>query len=232
MQKQYLTIGIALLATMSTSLAQDKPLPVTSEQQQSFTPQEVLTRLKEGNARFVAGKTLYPNVTARIAASSTGQFPKAVILGCLDSRVPVEDVFDQGIGDVFVGRVAGNIENVDQLGSMEFGTKLAGAKLVLVLGHSECGAVMGACDGAKMGHLTALLKKIQPAVDAVEGFDADQRNSSNAEFVKKVTEQNVRQTIADIRKDSAILAGLEKSGDLKIVGAIYDLATGKVKFLD
>jgi carbonic anhydrase len=136
-----------------------------------------------------------------------------------------------GIGDVFVGRVAGNIENVDQLGSMEFATKLAGAKLVVVLGHTSCGAIKGACDGAELGNLTTLLAKIRPAVDAVKGFKPEERTSANAEFVAKVTEQNVRQTVADIRKDSPVLAGLERDGKIKIVGAIYDLKTGKVAFL-
>jgi carbonic anhydrase len=205
---------------------------VTREQQQELTPDAVLAELMAGNARFVAGETTPPNITARIVASAQGQFPKAVILSCLDSRVPVELVFNRGIGDLFVGRVAGNIQNVDQLGSMEFATKLAGAKLVMVLGHTECGAIKGACDDAKLGNLTALLAKIRPAVKSVEGFKADERTSANVEFVTKVTKQNVRLTVTGIRKNSPVLAGLEKSGELKIVGAIYDLQTGKVSLLD
>jgi carbonic anhydrase len=167
-----------------------------------------------------------------MAATATAQHPKAVILSCLDSRVPVELVFDQGIGDIFVGRVAGNIEDEDQLGSMEFATKLAGAKLVMVLGHLRCGAVNGAADGAKLGNLTALLAKIRPAVDAVEGFKPEERNSSNAAFMEKAIEENVRMTVADIRKSSPVLAELEKAGDIKIVGAMYDLNTGKVELLE
>jgi carbonic anhydrase len=145
----------------------------------------------------------------------------------------VENVFDQGIGDIFVGRVAGNVENVDLLGSFEFATKLAGAKLVMVLGHEACGAVKGACDGAEMGNLTALLAKIQPAVDAVKGdFPEAEQNSKNAAFVEKAVEQNVRMTVADIRKDSPILAEMEKAGEIKIVGAVYSLHTGAVTLLD
>jgi len=211
--------------------AQDTQLPVTKEEQQELTPDAVLAELVAGNARFVAGKLTHTDVTARIAASAEGQYPKAVILSCLDSRVPVEQVFDRGIGDLFVGRVAGNIENDDQLGSMEFATKLAGAKLVLVLGHSGCGAVKGACDGAELGNLTALLAKIRPAVEAVEGFSLEERTSANEKFVAKVIEQNVRQTVSDIRKDSPVLANLEQSGEIKIVGAVYNLQTGNVGFL-
>ena len=162
----------------------------------------------EGNTRFVTGKIGDLEIKKRIKNTADGQYPKAVVLSCLDSRIPVEWVFDQGIGDIFVGLVAGNIENVDQLGSMEFATKLAGAKLVFVLGHTSCGAVKGACDGAELGNITALLANIQPAVQTVEGFKPEERNSANKEFVEKVIEQNVRQTIADIRKDSPVLAGL------------------------
>ena len=142
---------------------------VTKDEQSALTPDKVLTDLMEGNARYVAGKIGDLEIKNRIANSAEGQYPKAVMLSCLDSRVPVELVFDQRIGDIFVGRVAGNIEDEDQLGSMEFATKLAGAKLVFVLGHTACGAVKGACDGAKLGNLTALLAKISPAVECVKG---------------------------------------------------------------
>jgi carbonic anhydrase len=231
--KNTLSILIAAFVTAVPLVqAQDTRLPVTKEEQEALTPDAVLAELVAGNARFVAGKLTHPDVTARIAASAEGQYPKAVILSCLDSRVPVEQLFDLGIGDIFVGRVAGNIENEDQLGSMEFATKLAGAKLVLVLGHSGCGAVKGACDGAELGNLTALLAKIRPAVEAVEGFSPENRTSANGEFVAKVIEQNVRQTVSDIRKDSPVLADLEKSGAIKIVGALYELQTGKITLLD
>jgi carbonic anhydrase len=204
---------------------------VTKEEQSALTPDKVLTDLMAGNARFAAGKIGDLEIKKRIAKSADGQYPKAVVLSCLDSRVPVELVFDQRIGDIFVGRVAGNVEDEDQLGSMEFATKLSGAKLVFVLGHSACGAIKGACDDAKLGNLTALLARIRPAVDAVQGFQPEQRTSANKEFVEKVIEETVRQTIADIRKDSPVLAELESSGKIKIVGGIYDLHTGKVTLL-
>jgi carbonic anhydrase len=222
-----ITLSAAVLAAFTFATAQ-----LTKEEQQMLTPDKVLADLMAGNSNFVAGKITDADILAGIAATADGQHPKAVILSCLDSRVPVELVFDQGIGDIFVGRVAGNIENEDQLGSMEFATKLAGARLVMVLGHSSCGAVKGACDDAKLGNLTALLAKIRPAVEAVEGFKPEERTSANKEFVKKVTEQNVRQTVADIRKDSPVLADLERSGTIKIVGAIYGLQSGKVTLLD
>lgn len=220
----------AILA--SPVLLPGENLPVSSEEQKKLTPKAVLEDLMAGNKRYVEGEVSEPNIKARIEASSSGQFPKALILSCLDSRVPVELVFDQGIGDVFVGRVAGNIENEDQLGSMEFATKVAGAKLVMVRGHEACGAVKGACDKVELGNLTALLRKITPAVEAVTGFEESARNSKNPEFVAKVIEQNVRQTVSDIRKSSPILAEMEKNGELMIVGAIYSLEDGSVKLIE
>jgi carbonic anhydrase len=224
---QKLRIVIAfILALEAVANAQ-----VTKEEQSALTPDKVLADLMDGNARFVTGKIHDPEIKKRVANSADGQYPKAIVLSCVDARVPVETVFDQGLGDLFVGRVAGNVEDQDQLGSMEFATKLAGAKLVFVLGHSACGAIKGACDGAKLGNLTVLLAKIRPAVDAVEGFKPEERNSANKEFVEKVVEQNVRQTMKDIRKDSPLLAEMEASGKIKIVGGIYDLRTGKITLL-
>jgi len=207
-------------------------LPPTAEEQKALTPAAVLKDLMEGNKRYVAGEVSAPNIEARIAATSTGQSPKAFILSCVDSRVPVEQVFDQGIGDIFVGRVAGNIEDVSQLGSMEFATAAAGAKLVLVLGHEACGAVKGACDHVKLGNLTELLAKIEPAVDAVEGFEANTKNSKNKEFVDAVIDKNVRMTVADIRKRSKVLADLEKEGKIMVVGALYSLQDGSVTLIE
>ena len=230
------TLLLAAAALPFTSLAfaeEAKQMSITAEEQKALTPDAVLANLMEGNKRFASRNLTDLNIKENIEATSIGQHPSAVILSCLDSRVPVENVFDQGIGDIFVGRVAGNVENVDLLGSFEFATKLAGAKLVMVLGHEACGAVKGACDQAKMGNLTALLDKIQPAVKAVEGdFPEDQRTSKNMDFVNKVVEENVRIRVADIRKDSPILAELEKSGDIKIARAIYSLQTGEVTLLD
>lgn len=227
-------ITALFLGTLLVSHAeQAKQTPVSAEQQKAMTPDQVLTDLMAGNKRYVAGELTHLDIKANIEATAKGQNPSAVILSCLDSRVPVESVFDQGIGDIFVGRVAGNVENVDLLGSFEFATKLAGSKLIMVLGHEACGAVKGACDHAEMGNLTALLEKIQPAVKAVEGdFPEDQRNSKNIEFVNKVVAKNVELTVADIRKDSPILAEMEKNGEIKIVGAVYSLQTGEVTLLN
>jgi len=227
-------ITALFLSVLQISHAEDsKQTPVSAEQQKAMTPDQVLADLMAGNKRYVAGELTDLDIKANLTATATGQHPSAVVLACLDSRVPVESVFDQGIGDIFVGRVAGNVENVDLLGSFEFATKLAGSKLIMVLGHEACGAVKGACDHAEMGNLTALLEKIQPAVKAVEGdFPEDQRNSKNADFVNKVIEKNVQLTVADIRKDSPILAEMEKNGEIKIVGAVYSLKTGEVTLLD
>lgn len=223
----------ALFSSISLVSAEPaKQTPVTAEQQKAYTPDQVLSELIAGNERFVTGKLSDLNIQANIAASTSGQYPKAVILSCLDSRVPVENVFDQGIGDIFVGRVAGNIETTELLGSFEFATKAAGAKLIMVLGHEACGAVKGACDHVEMGNLTALLDQIQPAVKAVESeFTEDKRNSKNTDYVNRVIEENVKITIADIRKNSPILAEMEKAGTIKIVGGIYSLKDGKVTLL-
>jgi len=226
MNRKLRIVSAFVLALAAVANAQ-----VTKEEQSALTPDKVLTDLMDGNARFVAGKIGDPEIKKRVTNSADGQYPKAIILSCVDSRVPVEMVFDQGIGDLFVARVAGNVEDQDQLGSMEFATKLAGAKLVFILGHSACGAIKGACDRAELGNLTGLLAKIRPAVDAVEGFKPEQRNSANKAFVEKVVEQNVRQTMEDIRKDSPVLSEMEASGTIKIVGGIYDLHTGKITLL-
>ena len=226
-------VAIASIAFLnSAATAEDSNLPITADQQKALTPDAVLEDLMEGNKRFVAGEIAEPNIKERVKAASTGQFPQAVILSCLDSRVPVESIFDQGIGDIFVGRVAGNVENVDQLGSMEFATAAAGVKLVMVLGHEACGAVKGACDHVEMGNLTELLEKIKPAIESVEGYEEDQRNSKNADFVADVVEANVKQTVADIRERSKVLADLEKEGKIKIVGALYSLQDGSVSLLE
>ena len=218
------------IITVLTSIGASVSLyaQTTMEEQKAITPDQILTELMEGNEKYVAAQLTPIDIKKQIAATAKSQYPKAVILSCLDSRVPVEMVFDQGIGDIFVGRVAGNVENVDQLGSMEFATMLAGSKVIMVLGHTSCGAVKGACDGAKLGNLTALLEKIDPAIKAVKGHEEKGRNSKNLEFVNEVVHANVVQTVADIRSRSEVLSNLEKEGKIKIVGAVYDLATGKV----
>lgn len=202
---------------------------LTQEQQAALTPAAVIQSLKEGNERFVNNDLTARDHTAQVRQAATGQYPKAVILSCLDSRVPVEDVFDKGIGDIFVGRVAGNFVNEDLLGSMEFGCKVAGSKVILVLGHEHCGAVKAAVDNVRLGNITAMLRKIRPAVEAV-AYEGD-RSSANPEFVHLVCEQNVRKTMADIRSGSPVLKEMEDKGEIQIIGGIYDMDTGRVDFL-
>lgn len=226
-----LLLQSTLLLLAAASLTAETKLQPNAEEQAKMTPDGVLKDLLAGNERFAKGELTARDVPARVKAGTAGQFPKAYILSCVDSRVPVEQVFDQGLGDIFVGRVAGNVESVNQLGSIEFATKVAGVKLVMVLGHEACGAVKGACDGVEMGNLTGLLDEIEPAIDATKGFDKDKRNSKNSDFVDAVIEKNVRMTVADLRKRSAVLAELEKSGAIKLVGGVYSLHTGKVTIL-
>lgn len=226
---------LVLIITASAAFAQNDTARVnrvlTQEEQQALTPDDVLRLLKQGNQRFVSGTVTSRDHSEQVRDAASGQFPKAVILSCVDSRIPVEDVFDRGIGDVFVARVAGNFENTDILGSMEFATKVSGAKLVLVMGHEDCGAIKAAIDGAKLGNITAMLKNIKPAVDALSGYKGD-KTSANPEFVHLVAEKNVRLTMDRIRERSPILKGMEKEGQIKIAGALYDMKTGKIAFLD
>ena len=203
----------------------------TKETQATMTPEKSLTFLKEGNERFQNNLKANRNLLEQVNDTSEGQFPFATILSCIDSRVSAELVFDQGLGDIFSVRIAGNFVNEDILGSMEFGCKLAGTKLIVVLGHTSCGAIKGACDHARLGNLTALINKIEPAVEAVtEPADESIRNSKNLEFVDKVAAKNVELTIENIRKQSPVLAELEENGEIKIVGAMYDIASGAVAF--
>ncbi len=202
---------------------------LTADQQTALTPEAILQTLKDGNADFVNDRLTIRNSSSRVRNAALGQFPKAVILSCLDSRVPVEDVFHRGIGDVFVARVAGNIENDDILGSMEFGTKVSGAKVILVLGHESCGAIKSAIDDVRLGNITALLSKIKPAVEKTD-FDGE-RNSANPEYVHEVCTKNVQVTMENIRRKSPILNEMERDGQLRIAGGVYDMGTGKVSFL-
>jgi carbonic anhydrase len=205
----------------------------TRETQATITPQKALDFLKEGNLRFKNNLKANRNLLEQVNDTSDGQFPFATILSCIDSRVSAELVFDQGLGDIFSVRIAGNFVNEDILGSMEFACKLAGTKLIVVLGHTSCGAVKGACDNAKMGNLTKLLEKITPAVNAVtEPKDTSLRNSKNLEFVDTVSEKNVLLTIERVHNESPILTEMEKNGEIKIVGAMYDVNTGTVNFIE
>ena len=217
-------------AEATTPSAEPSADVLTQEEQQAMTPDDVIKELKAGNERFVANNLTPRDYLGQVGATASGQFPKAVVLSCLDSRVPPEIIFDRGVGDIFVGRIAGNFENVDMLGSFEFATKLAGSKLILVLGHSECGAVKGACDGAELGNLTATLANIGPAIEASSHIEGE-HNSKNAAFVEAVTKANVIQTKNDIIERSEVLKSLVDSGSLKVVGGIYDISTGKVSWL-
>jgi carbonic anhydrase len=203
---------------------------MSKEQQASLTPDEVLQDFMEGNKRFQGGSTTIRDHSEQARRSAPGQYPKAIVLSCLDSRVPVEDVFDQGLGDVFVGRVAGNFINEDLLGSAEFACKVAGAKLVLIMGHQHCGAVKGAIDDVKMGNVTAMLAKIKPAVALSKDFKGEQ-TSKNDEFVRHVSENNVRYAMQQIREQSPILKEMEDKGEIKIVGAFYRITDGTLEFI-
>jgi len=200
----------------------------TKETQSSLTPQLALDILKEGNDRFVKNLKANRNLLQQVNETSEGQFPFAVILSCIDSRVPAELIFDQGLGDIFSIRIAGNFINEDILGSMEFACKVAGSKLIVVLGHSECGAVKGACDNVELGNLTGLLNKIQPAIDAVD--EDGERTSKNKEFVQNVADKNVEIALQQIEEKSPLLKEMIENGEIGLAGAMYSVGTGKVTF--
>jgi carbonic anhydrase len=228
-------IGTPLLlllavAGCSTATPQRRDLAAIKAEQAALTPAQVLESLQHGNARFTSGKARPRDMRHEQKVTAAGQFPHAVLLSCIDSRAPAEFVFDQGLGDLFNARIAGNVANNDIVGSMEFACAAAGAKLVLVMGHTSCGAVKGACDHVQLGNLTGLLDRIQPAVEAVRNVPGD-RNSKNTKFVEAVSEMNVRLTVARIRELSPILRDLEQAGKIQIVGCMYDLGTGRVQFL-
>lgn len=206
-------------------------VPLTAEEQAGLTPDIVIDILKQGNRDFAEDALTVRNNTQRIREAALCQYPKAVILSCMDSRIPVEDVFHRGIGDLFVVRIAGNFVNEDMLGCLEFACKISGAKLIVVLGHEHCGAIKSAIDHVEMGNLTAMLSRIRPSVDLVGKEFQGEKSSSNPEFVKAICIQNVSRTINDIRTGSPILKEMEDGGGIKIVGAIYQMETGKVDFL-
>lgn len=203
---------------------------LSKKQRDAMTPDQIINVMKQGNERFRKGKSHAHNyLTEQRQVSAEGQYPAAVILSCIDSRAPAETLMDLGIGDVFNARIAGNIANDDLLGSMEFATKVAGAKVILVMGHTKCGAVKGTIDNAELGHLTGLLAKIRPAVGATT-YEGD-RSAKNMAFVDAVARKNVELAVADIQKNSPVLAELVASGQLKIVGSMYDIETGKLDFI-
>jgi carbonic anhydrase len=204
----------------------------TKETQAVMTPNAALEALKDGNSRFINNTQVSRNLLEQVADTSTGQFPFATVLHCIDSRVSAELIFDQGFGDVFSIRIAGNFVNEDILGSMEFATKLAGTKVIVILGHTACGAVKGACDHARLGNLTGLIQKIEPAVAAVvEPTDERLRTSKNIEFVNTVAIKNVHMAIDNLRAMSPVLKEMEDNGEIKVVGAMYHIENGQVQFL-
>ncbi len=203
----------------------------SKETQSSLSPQMALQILKEGNQRFINNLKANRNLLQQVNETATGQFPFATVLSCIDSRTSAELIFDQGLGDIFSIRIAGNILNEDILGSMEFATKVVGTKLILVLGHTKCGAIVGACNHVEMGNLTTLLNKIQPAIFN-EKETKESRDGSNTDFVNNVTEINVHLTIERIRRESPIIAELEEQGHIKIVGGLYNVETGSVAFYE
>jgi carbonic anhydrase len=204
---------------------------LTKEVQANLTPRQGIDLLKKGNERFLEKRMHSRDLMSQVSQTASGQYPFAIVLSCIDSRVPAELVFDQGVGDIFSCRVAGNVVNEDVLGSMEFACKLAGSKVILVLGHTKCGAVKGACDGAEIGNLTALLNKIKPAVNA-EISHKTERNSGNNAFVDKVAGINVHHVVAQIQEKSPVLKDMLDSGKIGLLGAMYDVVTGKVEMYE
>lgn len=205
----------------------------TKETQGAMTPQSAIQALKDGNKRFLDNKPVHRDLLGQVNDTQSGQYPYAIVLSCVDSRVPAEIVFDQGIGDIFSARVAGNSVNEDILGSMEYACKVAGSKLVVVLGHTSCGAVSAACDDVMLGNITSLLAKIRPSVAAVkEPADPAERTSANKTFVNNVVAKNVELAIENIHLHSAILKEMDDNGEIDIVGAVYNVADGSVSFMN
>lgn len=224
-----LAFGVAAHSS-TTATPQRHDLAAMKAEQAALTPAQELESLRQGNERFASGKPEPHDMLHDRQVTAAGQYPHAIILTCIDSRVPPEIVFDANLGELFCDRVAGNVVDPDLVGSMEYACEEAGSKLVLVMGHTSCGAVKGACDGLKMGNLTGLLQKIEPAIASVQNVPGE-RNSKNHQFVDAVVEANVRQTMKRIREMSPILRDMEHEGKIQIVGSVYDLETGKVRFL-
>ncbi len=234
-------LSMALVMVFSASLlnvdsvllkAQKVGDVITAEKQKSLTPEAILNGLKEGNERYMNNMLTDYDYKSQISKTATGQYPEAVILSCIDSRVPVEHVFDKGVGDVFVARVAGNTVNPDILGSIEYGAAVAGSKLIVIMGHEACGAVKASIDKAQLSsNADVLLGRVQPAIDAVKGYGSD-RSSKNSAFVDEVVHTNVHMTIDEMLEKSPVLKGLLDKGEIMVVGAYYDLDSGKVTFVE
>jgi carbonic anhydrase len=214
----------------STAKPERDELAIMKQEQAAATPAGVLAAMQRGNERFASGKLARRDMLEDQRITAAGQYPSAAVLSCIDSRAPAEFVFDGGIGDFFNARVAGNVADTDVVGSLEFACKVSGAKLIVVMGHTSCGAIKGACDRVQLGNLTGLLEKIQPAVQTVAGVPGE-RNSKNHEFVEAVTEANVHLTVKRIRELSPILGEMESAGQIGIVGCIYNLENGRVRFV-
>ncbi len=202
----------------------------TAQTQSTITPQQAIDLLKTGNQRFIKNKSLKRELLKQIEETAEGQYPFAAVVSCIDSRIPTEVVFDQGIGDIFNARVAGNIVNEDILGSLEFACKISGSKAIVVMGHTSCGAVKGACDNAELGNLTQMLDKIKPAIELTPTADNETRDSNNDDFVNMVASKNVELTIQNIKKKSEVLNNMHQLGEIAIIGAMYDVNTGKITF--
>ena len=227
-------LAVSVLADCSTSAPTSAPqrrdLVAIKAEQARLTPAQVLESLRLGNERFASGKAHPRDLLHDQRTTAAGQYPHAIILSCIDSRAPAEVLFDAGLGDLFNARIAGNIADADLVGSMEFACAVSGAKLVLVMGHTSCGAIKGACDHVELGNLTGLLQKIEPALASVRDVPGE-RNSKNTAFVEAVSEANVRVTVERIRELSPLLRDLEHAGKIQISGCIYNLDTGRVRFL-
>lgn len=235
----FLMVGVVLTSCTpqkpksaeNDAVAKSETVTQTSESQSEVTPEQAISMLKEGNERFISETMVNRDLIAQVKQTGSGQYPFAAVVSCIDSRIPTEIVLDQGVGDIFNARIAGNFVNTDILGSLEFATKVAGSKVIVVMGHTECGAVKGACDHVEMGNLTSTLANIMPAVEGVTEI-TENRTSKNAEFVQKVSDLNVELTINKIMSDSEILNEMYQNGEIAIVGAMYDVHTGKVTFME
>ena len=227
---------LLILATLTVHAQpadeRDLTVALTAETQAALSPDDVIQLLKDGNERFLAGTPVEYDFLTQVRQTAGGQYPMAAILGCIDSRVPHEIVFDKGVGDVFSARVAGNFVNTDILGSLEFAAAVAGSKVIVVLGHTECGAVKGACDHVELGNLTSTLANIAPAVYSVGDLVPGERSSANKDYVEAVAHANVELTVQNVVDRSPVLRGLVEAGDLIVIGAMHDVATGRVSFLD
>jgi carbonic anhydrase len=223
-------LTLALAAASATAQAQDACAVFTPDRQSALTPEAALQMLKDGNARFLAGKSVNCDLLAQVRATAAGQAPFAAVVGCIDSRVPPELVFDQHIGDIFAARIAGNFVNTDIIGSLEFAAKVAGAKAIVVLGHTECGAIKGAIDQAQLGNLTAMLRNFDPAIAAAQSVEGE-RSSKNKKLMEAVTDLNARLAAKMLLDQSEVLRQMVSAKELAIASAIHDIATGKVTFL-